>query len=96
MKNFTGISFREKGTITLAKKHLGIKSVFVFAPTLLIDKNHYLKGIKNYKSNFNINNKYIFVYQLYNNNMLKKIIKDSCEKLNYKVYTLQLEQNNYI
>jgi hypothetical protein len=55
LKNFTGISVREKGIVKLAKKHLGIKPLFVLDPTFLINKNYYLEIIKNYKRNFNFN-----------------------------------------
>ena len=33
---------REKGSIELIKKHLGIEPVFVIDPTLLINKQYYL------------------------------------------------------
>ena len=49
LKSFTGISVREKSSIKLIENHLGIKSVFVLDPTLLINKKYYLKIIKNYK-----------------------------------------------
>ena len=62
LKNFTGISVREKGSIRLIKKHLGIKPLFVIDPTLLIDKKYYLKLIRNYKSNIKKNENYIFSY----------------------------------
>ena len=47
LKNFKGISFREKGLISLAEKHLKIKGEFVLDPTLLIDKKYYLNEIQN-------------------------------------------------
>ncbi len=40
LKNFTGISVREKGSIKLIKKHLGITPEFVLDPTLLYFYNH--------------------------------------------------------
>lgn len=39
LKNFTGISFREKSFVRLAKKHFEINGVFVLDPTLIIVKN---------------------------------------------------------
>ena len=50
IKNFTGISVREKGSINLIQKHLGIKPIFVLDPNLLINKKYYLNLIKNFKS----------------------------------------------
>lgn len=55
LKNFTGISVREKNSVKLIKKHLGVNFIFVLEPTLLINKEYYLKIIKNYK-----NDNYIF------------------------------------
>ena len=43
LKNFKGISIREKGSINMIKKHLGFKPTFVLDPTFLIDKKYYLK-----------------------------------------------------
>ena len=96
LKNFTGISFREKGTVELLEKHLNLKSVFVLDPTLLIDKQLYLNEIKNYKPNFDSNEKFIFVYQLDKNPILKKIIKEASEKFNFKVYKHKLSKSDYI
>ena len=96
LKNFTNISFREKGTVKLAEEHLGIKSVFVLEPTLLINKKNYLNEIKNYKSKFNHKQKYIFVYQMFQNDIIKKTIKESSEKLNYNVYQVQINTKDYI
>ena len=40
LKNFTGISVREKGSIKLIEHHLGFKPTFVLDPTLLIYKKY--------------------------------------------------------
>lgn len=75
VNNFTGISVREKNFIKLIEKHLGFKSQLVLDPTFLIDKNHYLNLIKDFKSDiFNKVNKmeYIFAYILI---MKKRTIK---------------------
>ena len=64
LKNFTGISFREKSLVRLAKKHLDINGVFVLDPTLIIDKKYYLNEIKNYHTNMDLNDKFLFIYQL--------------------------------
>ena len=96
IKNFTGISFREIGTVKLTEEHLGIKGVFVLDPTLIIDKQYYLNEIKNYKSEFEPNDKFIFVYLFDKNKIIQKFIKDTCEKLNYKINQLQLNRSDYI
>jgi hypothetical protein len=96
LKNFTGISFREKDLVRLAKIHLGINGVFVLDPTLLIDKKHYLNEIKNYHPNFNPDDKFIFVYQLDKNPVIRKVIKSASKKFNYKIYRHNLYNNDYI
>ena len=58
LKNFTGISFREKEVVNFAKKHLDMKSQFVLDPTFIIERHYYLDIIKNYKQNFNFKEKY--------------------------------------
>ena len=87
MKNFTGISFREKGLVQLAEEHLNltIKPVFVLDPTLIIDKKYYLDEIKNYKRDFNFSEKFIYVYQLDRNSIMKRFINKASKKLKYKV-----------
>jgi len=92
LSNFTGFSFRENGTIKIAEKHLGIKGVLVLDPTLIIDKQYYLNEIKGYKGDFNSSEKYIFVYQLDNNKIIKKFINDSKTKLNYKIYKFKFNR----
>ena len=98
LKNFTGISFREKGTVKLAEDHLTLtkKPIFVLDPTFIIDTNYYLNEIKNYKRDFNFNEKYIFVYQLDKNIRLEKTLNESSSKFNYKIYKLNLNENDYI
>ena len=96
LKNFSGISFREKGTVKIVEDHLGLKSVFVLDPTLLLDKQYYLNEIKNYNSDFLPKDKFIFVYQLDKNPVLEKTIKIASEKLNMTIYKLILKKSNYI
>jgi hypothetical protein len=96
LKSFTGISFREKGLVKLAKKKLGIKGVFVLDPTLLLEKEYYLKEIKDYKNNFFEKEKFIFVYQLHENKILERIANDSSKKFNYKIFKLEFDKSDYI
>ena len=96
LKNFTGISFREKGLIKLAEEHLGIKGKFVLDPTLLIDKKYYLNQIKEYKTDFTSNDKFIFVYQLDKNLIFEKVINDSHTKFNFKINKLQLFKDDFV
>ena len=96
LKNFNGISVREKGSIELIKKHIGFHPILVLDPTLLIDKKYYLNLIKYYKSNNIINNKYIFIYSIGQNNNMKTFMKESNLKLNYTIYEYYLNNNSTI
>ena len=96
LKNFTGISFRENNPIKFVDSYLGIKSVLVLDPTMLIDKFYYLNEIKNYKTNISFNEKFIFIYQLDQNPYLEKLINESYLKYNYSIYRHKLFQNDYI
>ena len=68
----------------------------VLDPTLLIDKKYYLNLIKYYKSNNIINNKYIFIYSIGQNNNMKTFMKESNLKLNYTIYEYYLNNNSTI
>ena len=96
ISNFTGISFREIGAVKLFEENLGIKGVFVLDPTFIIDKQYYLNEIKGYKGNFTSSEKFMFVYQLDRNFIIKKFIEDSSKKLNYKVFQFQFNRPDFI
>jgi hypothetical protein len=96
LNNFTGISVREKGSIELIEKHLGIKPLLVLDPTLLIDKKYYLKLIKNYKPNINIKENYIFTYLLEIEKNTINFIQKTCEKMKFKNYQIEMNETNSI
>ena len=96
LKKFSGISVREKGVIKIVKKHLGIRPEFVLDPTFIIEKKYYLDLIKNYKINFNFKRKFICVYQLDKNILIKNLIKEARQKFKYKIYWINRKKNNYI
>lgn len=90
IKDFNGISVREKGSIKLIEEHLGFKPILVLDPTLLIEKKHYLNLIKNFKINNNLENNFIFIYSLTNSKQLKIFIKNITEKYNYKIFLINI------
>jgi len=96
LKDFMGISFREIGTARMAEEHLGIKALFVLDPTFLLDKSYYLDLIKDYKRDFDFNRKYIMIYQLDKNEIIKKFIKDAVNKLNYTIYEVSHQDEYYV
>ena len=86
LKNFKGISVREKGSIDQIQKHLEIKASFVLDPTFLIDKKYYLNIINNFTFKNLTNKNYIFIYLIFNDKKIKKFINTSSKKLNYTIF----------
>ena len=91
LKDFTGISFREKETVKLAEKYLKIKPELVIDPSFLIDKHYYLDLIKDYKRDFNFSEKYLFVYLLDLNENITNMINEVKHKYNFKIYDVSLD-----
>ena len=96
LKNFTGISLREKGSIKLIESHLGFTPNFVLDPTFLIDKIFYLKLLNNYNNDISIDNSFILIYTVTNSKILKKYINEIKEKFNYNIYIININLKNNI
>ena len=99
LKNFTGISVREKNAVELIKQHLGFKAQFVLDPTFLIDKYFYLKLIKNFKSEIinQINNtNFIFSYFLTLSNNVEKYLSYIENILKTKIFRLTIDNQNQV
>ena len=99
LKNFTGISVREKSLIEFIKKHLGFKAVYVLDPTLLIEKKYYLKIIEKYKNGVNLNNNYLFTYRINHTilkNAMNSLISKAQKKFGYALYNADRNDGEYI
>jgi polysaccharide pyruvyl transferase WcaK-like protein len=96
LKEFRGVSVREKGTIKLVKDHLNITPTLVADPTLLIDKKYYLDLIKDYKNEFHSNDSYIFIYKVSNMQPMELFIKKSVKILKYKLYRCTIFDKDYL
>ena len=96
LKNFSGISVREKGSINLIENYLGIRPNFVLDPTLLIDKKYYLCLIKNYNGNISSNNDYIFFYTITKVYNLTKLINKITEQKKYKIFSTKYDIKDFI
>ena len=96
LKNFTGISVREKGSINVIKNTLGIRPNLVLDPTLLIDKKYYLYLIKNYKGIISSNNDYIFFYTITNLYNITKLINKIKEEKKYKIFSTKYNTKDFI
>ena len=96
LKNFTGISVREKGAIKLIEKNLGIRPTFVLDPTLLIDKKYYLQIFKNHKYNISKYDNYIFVYNLRESTSVSNFIKKVIREFNYKIFSVKISDRENV
>lgn len=99
LKNFSGISVREKSSVDLIKKHLGLEAQFVLDPTMLINKKYYLNLINHYKSDIftKLNNKkFIFAYILNNSEKIKNYLNSIKTKLSIKIFFLTMFHKNQI
>ena len=96
LKNFTGVSVREKGSIDLIKQHLGITPIVVADPTFLINKKYYLDIINDYKGKIVLKNKYIFIYCLACTNYIFEVAKNATDLLNYDTYFFKLNNHSSI
>ena len=99
LKNFTGISVREKSAIKLIEKNLGFKAQFVLDPTLLIDKKYYLDLINNYKSEVinQINNdEFIFVYVIIKSRFLENYLNFVKNKLKIKLFYINMDTKDQV
>jgi hypothetical protein len=95
LKNFTGISVREMGTIKYVKQYLNMNAIYVLDPTILIDKAYYLDAIKDYKKVINKTD-YILTYKLDYIYNMEKFINITKKELKYYIYDIQLNDEEYI
>ena len=96
LKNFTGISVREIGSIKMVEKHLGIKPLFVLDPTLLIDKKYYINILNKYKGKKPINKNFIFTYLIKREKNINIFINNSSKILGYEIYNDEMSEKNSI
>ena len=95
LKNFTGISVREIGTVKYVKQYLNMSAIYVLDPTMLIDKKYYLDIIKDYKKSIKKTD-YILTYKLDNIYNMEKFINITKKELKYNIYDIQLNDEDYI
>jgi len=99
IKNFSGLSVREKSSAALIEIHLGVRPQFVLDRTFLINKNYYLNLIKNFKSDITdpLNKEnYIFAYILTNSSKIEKYLSHVTKTLNMKISYLNIFHKNQV
>ena len=96
IKQFSGISVREEQSIEIINKYLGIRPQFVLDPTFLIEKEDYSKILKNFKTNLDINKKYLCSYILDKSKTKSSYIRKVRQYLNYSVIDMKVGSKNFI
>ena len=96
IKQFSGVSVREEKSIELINKYLGIRPEFVLDPTLLIEKDDYLKIVNNFVTNHDINEKYLCSYILDKTKIKDSYIQKLSQLLKYRVIDINLEEEYFI
>ena len=96
VKQFSGTSVREQNSVSIIKKKLGIEPVFVLDPTMLIDKTEYMKLIKNFTIDIDLEKNYLCTYILDETKIKKDFIIKASQELEYNVINIQCNVDNYI
>lgn len=96
IKQFSGVSVREEQSIETINKFLGIRPQFVLDPTFLLEKDDYLKIVRDFKTNLNINKDYLCVYILDKSTTKSNYINRVSKLLNYSVIDIQVRGKDFI
>lgn len=94
IKDFTGISVREKCSVIIVEKNLGVKPIFTLDPTLLIDKRYYLNLIKNYKNEIKLGKNFIFIYSVRHGAQFQELLNQIGDK--YTIFFINTHSRNQI
>lgn len=89
-KLFDAISVREESGIALCKKHLGVDAVHLLDPTMLLEKEEYIKLANDASEQKSEGN--LFCYILDNNPQIEKAIKEIETKLS--LHSFQVKAKN--
>lgn len=89
-KLFDAISVREESGLALCKKHLGVDAVHLLDPTMLLEKEEYIKLANDASEQKSEGN--LFCYILDNNHRIEKAIKEIETKLS--LHSFQVKAKN--
>ena len=92
-KLFDAISVREDSGIALCEEHLDVDSIHVLDPTLLLEKDDYIKLVEKAKEPISDGN--LFCYILDNNNSIEDAIKNIEQKLSLKNFQVKAKNNKW-
>lgn len=96
IKQFSDISIREKNSVEIVYKNLGIKPTVLLDPTFLLSKNDYLEIIKHNKINMDIKKNYLCSYILDKSPTIQDYIKNASFELKYKIKHIELGVDEFI
>lgn len=92
-KLFDAISVREDSGIVLCKEHLDVDAMHVLDPTLLLEKEDYIKLVEKNKEPVSEGN--LFCYILDNNDSIENGIKEIEQKLSLKSFQVKAKNNKW-
>jgi len=96
INQFSAVSVREKQSIDIIYKYLGIKPQLVLDPTFLIEKEDYLELVKNFKLKFDNNKNYLCSYILDKSKIKNDYVRKVSKILNYSVIDIKVEKEDFI
>ena len=96
IKKISGLSVREQQSIEIIKNKLGIKPKLVLDPTFLLEKEDYLKIVRNFTTNIDINKNYLCSYILDKSKLKQKYIQKVSRSLNLSIIDMKVGEENFI
>ena len=90
-KLFDAISVREDSGVELCNKNLGVEATFVLDPTLLLEKDDYIKLVE--QNNEEKSKGELFCYILDTNPLIEKSIKNIEQKTSFKSFQVKAKYN---
>lgn len=88
---FDLLTVREKSTVDNVKQHLGVKADFALDPTLLLDKEDYIKIVEEQKEPVSEGNLFCYILDIDNNK--KRVIKEVEQSLGLKSFNVNIGEN---
>ena len=92
-KLFDAISVREDSGIALCEEHLGVDAIHVLDPTLLLEKDYYIKLVE--KAKEPVSNGNLFCYILDNNETIKNGIQYIEQTLSLNSFQVKARNSKY-
>lgn len=93
-KLFDAVSVREDSGIALCKEHLCVEAIHVLDPTLLLEKEDYIKLVE--KACEPVSNEDLFCYILDNNESIEKSIQNIENRLSLKSFQVKAKNEKWM